>query len=141
MLCTCNYQFRYFFFCIKCLTYTQIRHFKSTFPEGDFCLSFYYSMVGTDVGDFKVVLYDSANWNFRFKLTRSGPQIGGEWLKYEETVTMYTNTYVSVIKLVNIWLVLNLKFGWIYFWILWIFIKHFFRSFYFTVLTLPKLCT
>uniref|UniRef100_K1RDC6 Uncharacterized protein n=1 Tax=Magallana gigas TaxID=29159 RepID=K1RDC6_MAGGI len=61
--------------------------------EGDFCLSFYYSMVGTDVGDLKVILFDSNIWNYRLKLTRSGPQIGGEWLKYEETVTMYKHTY------------------------------------------------
>lgn len=62
--------------------------------EGDFCLSFYYSMVGTDVGDLKVILFDSNIWNYRLKLTRSGPQIGGEWLKYEETVTMYKHTYI-----------------------------------------------
>lgn len=62
--------------------------------EGDYCLSFYYSMVGADVGDFKMVLFDSVNWNYRYELTRSGPQIGGEWLKYEDTVTMYSNTYI-----------------------------------------------
>lgn len=132
MLCTCNFHFFYIIFCIKWLTYTQIKHFKSNFLEGDFCLSFYYSMVGTDVGDLKVILFDSNIWNYRLKLTRSGPQIGGEWLKYEETVTMYKHTYVSAITIVNIWLVLYL-----------ICIRHVLRSFYFTVftvLTLLKRC-
>lgn len=92
-------------------------------------------MVGTDVGDLKVILFDSNIWNYRLKLTRSGPQIGGEWLKYEKTVTMYKHTYVSAITIVNIWLVLYFKIWMNIFLNLINCIRHVLRSFYFTVLT------
>lgn len=52
-------------------------------------------MIGADVGYFKVVLFDSADWSYRYELSRLGPQLGGEWLMFEKTAYMYNSTYVS----------------------------------------------
>nr|XP_022309346.1 uncharacterized protein LOC111115062 [Crassostrea virginica] len=66
------------------------------FESGTYCLSFQYSLIGKDIDRFVVVLYDSGFWNYRFQLERNGPQLGGEWLTFQETVTIYTYTYILI---------------------------------------------
>ena len=77
-------------------------HWICPLVGGTYCLCFQYSLIGKDIDRFVVVLYDSGFWNYRFQLERNGPQLGGEWLTFQETVTIYTYTYVSQKLLTNI---------------------------------------